>query len=153
MTHPSVSTLWTAYRAENEGAPELPAAVFHFCDNAEDAAICLDLVLKGKKRATAASLAELELSGSPVPQVGDLSVVTDFDGVAHGIIRTTQVDIRAFDDVDGEFAAAEGEGDGSLEWWRNAHAAYYGRVLSGHGIAVDGNLQIACERFVLVASR
>jgi hypothetical protein len=36
--------------------------------------------------------------------------------------------VHAFDDVGAEFAAAEGEGDGSLAFWREAHWSYFGRV-------------------------
>lgn len=152
MSDPSVERLWSEFRARNHDAPEHPSAVFHFCDNADDAATCLALVLEGKKRATAASLAELELFGHPIPQVGDYSVITDFDGTARAIVRTTGVEIKAFDEVDAGFAREEGEGDGSLEWWRKAHIAYYKRVLGSRGITVDGSLQIACEKFELAGT-
>ncbi|MEP5939212.1 MAG: ASCH domain-containing protein [Erythrobacter sp.] len=149
MAH-SPASLWALYRSENSDAPEAPIASYHFCDNAEDAATCLQLVLDGQKRATACSLKELELCGDPVPQAGDLNVVTDFAGDAHAIIRTTSVELKKFSEVDAEFARAEGEGDLSLEWWRDAHRAYFTRVLAGTDIAVDDDLMIACERFEVV---
>ena len=40
-----------------------------------------------------------------------MSVVTDWDGIPLCIIETSEVEVRAFKDVDEEFAAAEGEGD------------------------------------------
>ena len=123
---------------------------YHFCDNAEDAATCLQLVLDGQKRATACSLAELELSGDPIPQAGDLNVATDFAGDAHAIIRTKSVEFRKFSEVDAQFAREEGEGDLTLEWWRDAHQAYFERVLADTDVVVDGDLMIACERFELV---
>ncbi len=113
--HPSVPDLWRRYR---ELAPEAPAeipAVFHFCDNRDDADICADLVVAGRKRATACSLAELELAGQPVPQPGDFAIVTDWDGKARAVIRTKAVEIRTFIDVDADFALQEGEGDLTLD--------------------------------------
>ena len=144
---PSSQALWTRYRSAHPEAPPSPVGVFHFCDNRNDADLCADLVLRGVKRATATSLAELELAGSPLPQVGDLSIVTRWNGEAVAVILTTRVEIRRFDDIDEDFARLEGEGDGTLTWWRDAHEAYYRRVLQGHGIAVDGRLEIACETF------
>ncbi len=146
----SVTRLWSRYQAENVAAPSKPVAVFHFCDNREDAQVCLQLVLAGQKRATAASVAELELSGDPFPQPGDLNVVTDFDGVAGAIIRTTAIEVKPFCEVDAEFARAEGEGDLTLNWWRKAHRAYFERILAESGVAVDDSLLVACERFELV---
>lgn len=152
---PSVDALWTRYCARFLGQLDVGGRaplcdVFHFCDNPVDADICADLVARGVKRATACSLAELELEGRPLPQAGDLAIVTTWDGQAVAVIRTTDVTVRRFGDIDAEFAATEGEGDGSLAWWREAHRSYYTRVLAGSGVEVDEDLLIACEIFECV---
>jgi uncharacterized protein YhfF len=148
--HPSVEALWTRYRALDPAAPAQTPVAYHFCDNEADAQTCLALVLTGSKRATACSLAELEAAGAPIPATGDFAIVTDWAGVAQAVLRTTAVAIRAFGEVDEAFAAAEGEGDGSLAWWRQAHRAYFTRVLAGSSYAVDDDLLIACEHFEVV---
>lgn len=144
---PSARQLWDRYRALHPDAPDVPYETFHFCDNQEDADICAELVVRGIKRATAASVAELELAGLRQPVVGDVSVVTRWDGEAVAVIATSKVEIRRLDDVDEAFAQREGEGDKTLTWWRTAHEAYYRRVLADSGIAVDGDLLIVCEYF------
>lgn len=121
--------------------------MFHFCDNEADADLCAELVLAGRKRATAPCLAELELAGEAIPRPGDLAVVTNWAGEAQAIIRTSAVEIKRFADVDEDFARAEGEGDGTLAWWREAHRAYYQRVLAGSGHAAGDDLEIVCEHF------
>lgn len=141
---------WQRYRSIEPAAPATVPSSFHFCDNREDADLCAQLVVAGRKRATATSLAELELGGDPMPRVGDYAIITDWEGRARAIIRTTSVEIRRFGDIDQSFAAKEGEGDLTLEWWRAAHQAYYGRVLDGSDYRVDDDLEIACEEFVLV---
>ncbi|PJI88587.1 ASCH domain-containing protein [Sphingomonas koreensis] len=146
----SPSALWRRYREIDPAAPAEASAVFHFCDNQEDADICADLVAAGRKRATASSLAELDSAGLPLPKTGDYSIITGWNGEARAVIRTTSVDIRRFADVDADFARTEGEGDLTLEWWRAAHRAYYERVLAGSGYTVDDDLLIACERFEVV---
>ena len=139
--------LWHRYRRLDPSAPLAAPPDFHFCDNQSDADLCADLVVRGIKRATASSLIELELIGQPLPKAGDLSLVTDWKGRARALIRTRQVDIRRLGDIDATFAALEGEGDGSLAWWRKTHLAYYQRVLAGSGVHVDEDLLIACEVF------
>ncbi|NRA29810.1 MAG: ASCH domain-containing protein [Parvularculaceae bacterium] len=148
--HPSVRALWEAHCAEyGMGSDELPPS-FYFCDNEADANVCAQLVREGTKRATAASLAELELDSMPIPQKGDFAIVTNWAGEAVAIIQTTSVDLRPFKDVDEAFAAEEGEGDKSLQWWREAHEAYYRRVLAGSDTPFNHDLMIACERFEVV---
>lgn len=84
------------------------------------------------------------------PQAGDLSVVTDWDGIPLCIIETSEVEVRAFKDVDEEFAAAEGEGDLSLEYWENAHWAYFERVCNELGLERSPEMSVVCERFRVV---
>lgn len=146
----SVSELWACYRGIN---PEAPLAVpdsYHFCDNQRDADLCAQLVVSGKKRATAPSLAELQLGGEPVPQVGDHAVITDWAGMAVAVIETLSVEIISFGAVDEAFARAEGEGDGTLKCWKAAHQRYYESVLAKSAYHVDDDLQIACVTFKAV---
>lgn len=149
MEH-SAAQLWGRYREINRDVHAHAPAGFHFCDNREDADLCAALVVAGKKRATATSIAELQVAGDAIPQVGAFAIVTDWAGNAVAVIRTTSVEIRRFSEVDEAFALAEGEGDLTLEWWRTAHQAYYERALAGSGHAVNADLEIVCERFELV---
>lgn len=146
----SVARLWNRYRTINPDAPAAAPSSFHFCDNQADADICADLVASGRKRATAPSVAELELAGDPMPQVGDYAIVTDWEGTAVAVIRTVSVETRRLGEIDEAFAQAEGEGDLTLEWWRAAHQRYYERVLAGSNFTVDADLEIVCERFAVV---
>lgn len=148
--HPSVGHFWARYRAANPGAPAEVPAIVHFCDNQEDADMCAELVVAGRQSATAPSLAELRRAGDPLPSVGDLAIVTNWAGEAKALIRTCSAEVRSFSEVDEEFAQAEGEGDGSLGWWRTAHRAYYTRTLAGSGQILDDDLAIVCERFELL---
>lgn len=148
--HPSVTALWQAFLKTHPDVPKELPPVFYFCDNQRDADHCAELVREGRKRATAASLAELELSGDPIPKPGDRAIVTMWDGEAVALIRTRSVELTRFDEVDAEFAAEEGEGDLTLAWWREAHEAYYRRVLSGTRFEFSEALMIACERFETV---
>ena len=108
------------------------------------------LVLSGRKRATTGALWTYELEGEPLPRVGDFSVVTDGAGVARCVIRTTSVEIVAFDDVDEVFARDEGEGDLSLDYWRDGHWAFFSHELEGLGRIPEPDMPVVCERFEVV---
>lgn len=150
---PSVCRLWENYLQTLGETPETTAHTFtawHFCDNQADADELADLTRRGIKRATAPALWQLEAIGEPVAEPGTLSIITDWTGTAHCVIRTTQIDVVPFDEVTAEFAAAEGEGDGSLTYWRRVHETYYRRVLAGTAHAFRPDMPVVCERFEVV---
>jgi uncharacterized protein YhfF len=120
---------------------------FSFGDSAALADELAALVAAGRKRATASLPIQFDSEGEPLPVAGDVSIVTRSDGTPVAIIETTDVALVAFGAVDAEFAAAEGEGDGSLAFWRAAHTEFFGRVHSRLGGRVDEASLVVCERF------
>lgn len=120
---------------------------FHFDDNERSADELARLVLSGTKRASAGLLWSYEAAGVPTPKPGDLSIVTDWSGAPQCVIETTGVELVPFDQVGAEFAAAEGEGDGSLAYWQAAHQAYFGRECARLGRQAAPGMPVVCERF------
>ena len=131
------------------GGHELVAPpTWSFGDSPELADELLELVLTGRKTATAGTVRDYESAGEALPQVGDVSVVTDGAGAPRVVLRTTQVDVVPFDEVDAEHAALEGEGDRSLEQWRRDHEAIWHRRLPAEGF--DPRMPMVLERFEVV---
>ena len=62
------------------------------------------LVRDGPKRATTSLLSWYEGDDEPLPRVGDLSVILDGKGSPICVIRTTEVEVRPFGQVDEAFA-------------------------------------------------
>lgn len=124
----------------------------HFDDNEASTNELTALVLSGRKRATASLLWARESDGKRLPEPGDLSIATDFHGEPVCIIETRRVDIIPFSEVSAEFAAAEGEGDGSLAYWRRVHEAYFGRECKRIERALEPDMPIICEYFEVVFS-
>ena len=124
--------------------------IWHFGDSDSLARDLANLVLRGPKRATAGLLWEAELDPGMMPVQGGYSLVTDHAGAPLLIIRTTQVEIRPYREVDADFAAAEGEGDGSLRYWREAHGAYFSRRCEAIGRTPSDDMPVILERFALV---
>ena len=124
--------------------------VFHFDDHEESANELADLVLSGDKCATAGLVWVFEAKQRPIPKPRDLSVVTRWDGRPVCVIETTRVEIHPYDEVDDAFAAAEGEGDGSLRYWREAHWRFFSRECQRIGRTPDMKMPVVCERFDVV---
>ena len=148
--HPSVPAMWQAYlatRGETPAGAHQPLSSWHFCDNEQDADECARLVRAGVKRATSPSLWYFQSRGELPPRVGEEHVVTNWAGEAQCVIRTTRVEIVPFHQVSEAHAAAEGEGDGTLTWWRRIHWEYYHRELQGTGLEPREDMPIVCEYF------
>lgn len=148
---PTVAAFWHAYAVSAGGVEDSRFyEVFFFADSQEAADSLAELVLSGTKRATAAAVWSFEAQGRRLPAPGDLSVVTNWAGAPLCIIETLAVDLIPFDEVTAEFAATEGEGDGSLEYWRRVHEEFFARECAQHGRQFSRDMPVACERFRVV---
>lgn len=150
----SILRFWTEFEAAVGGnvAHRFLEATY-FDDNEPSANELGQLVLAGVKRATAGLAWTYELPGAVAPKVGDLTVVTDWQGTALCVIETTRIDVVPFDQVSEEFAATEGEGDGSLRYWREAHEAFFARECARIGREPHPQMPVLCERFQIIYRR
>lgn len=147
----SVQRFWDEFREAN---PEInstaPFQVWYFGLGREDAAELCDLVLQGKKKATASLVWEYELKQEDAPVLNGYSVVTDFDGKPECVLRTTELRVLPFNEVDAQFAFDEGEGDQSLDYWREVHWDYFSRRCAEIGKEPSLEMPVNCERFELL---
>lgn len=120
-----VDTFWKRFLKET-GRPETTKylEVFHFELTEKWANELLRLVLIGQKKATASSLWAYELEGERIPEVGDFSIVTDWEGVPRCVIETIAITILPFSDMTYDICKREGEDD-TLESWRAGHIHFY----------------------------
>jgi uncharacterized protein YhfF/GrpB-like predicted nucleotidyltransferase (UPF0157 family) len=123
---------------------------FYFSDREEVANELAELVLRGIKQATAASVWSHDEEGKRIPRPGDLSIVTDWAGEPLCVIETESVEVVPFREVTAEFAAVEGEGDGSLAFWRDAHREYFARECAKANREFSESMLVVCERFKVV---
>jgi uncharacterized protein YhfF len=148
---PSIHAFWRAFTSTIGHDPsDRFYEAFHFDDNASSADELATLVLAGAKRAGAALVWAFEAERKPVPKPGDLSVVTLFSGKPVCIIETQSIQIVPFSEVDADFAATEGEGDGSLAYWQQAHKAFFRRECQRLGREFSLSAPVVCERFAVV---
>jgi uncharacterized protein YhfF len=101
----------------------------------------LALVLMGRKMATCWAA----IHGDLGTMVGQRVTVVDGQGRDSAVIETTELALRRFDQIDAEWAAAEGEDDLTLESWLRSHEAYF----RGEGVFAP-DMPLWCERFRLI---
>jgi uncharacterized protein YhfF len=127
--------------------PDGVISIDHFGDSPELSADLLALIASGKKRGGASLHAAYAIEKLPLPQVGEIAIVLDYNDKPVFVTRNTAVDIVPFNAVGADFAACEGEGDGSLAYWRAAHLDYFTRTSLELGITFNEGMLIVCERF------
>ncbi|MFG1742671.1 ASCH domain-containing protein [Micromonospora chalcea] len=106
------------------------------------------LVLSGVKTATAGLVQEYDDENEELEHVGERLVLVDDNDEFVAVVEVTGVEVVRFADVPWDFARAEGEGDRSIEEWREGHGAYWAR----QGTPVTDDTRIVCLRFRLVST-
>lgn len=147
---PAVQAYWEAACAARGIDPTTPFQAWYFSNSRESAALLLDLVRRGQKRATASLVLACERAPAGAPLLGGYSVVTTFDGEPGCVIRTTGLRAVPFRDVDAAFAWDEGEGDRTLADWREGHWRFFTGECAELGVPMSEDLLVNCERFELV---
>ena len=108
------------------------------------------LIVAGTKTATCSALWEYEAEGERLPKVGSKTIVLGGNGAPLCIVETREVEVQPYDEVDAKFAYEEGEGDRSLEYWRDAHWRFFSRTLPTIGKEPAMDMPLVCERFRVI---
>ncbi len=145
-----VKQFWQEFCSASGTDPATPFQTWYFGNTPEMARELAELVISGKKFATASLIAVNELKPEEAPIPNGISVVTDFDGEPMCVIQTVEIRQIPFEEVDAEFAHDEGEGNQSYEYWRNVHWNYFSREAGELGIDFTERSLICCERFRLL---
>ncbi|MFF7674661.1 ASCH domain-containing protein [Actinacidiphila glaucinigra] len=106
------------------------------------------LVLAGKKTATTGLLSEYVEETEGLEFAGERLALLDRECRCVGVIEITDVEVTSFADVRWEHAAAEGEGDASLDAWRAGHRRFWERA----GTPVEDATPVVCLAFRLVGA-
>lgn len=109
-----------------------------------------ELVRSGKKTATSSAYACYEAEEEDLPEVGETSILLDDNDDAICIMRTTKVSTVPFKDVSAEHAAKEGEGDLSLNYWREVHKDFFTEELKEIGESFSEDMLVVCEEFEVI---
>ena len=110
----------------------------------------VQLVKAEKKTATSSVFCFYEMEGAALPQGGKLSILCNSKNEAECIMLTTKVYTTSFNLVSEEHAYKEGEGNQSLDDWREGHQAFFTEALAQCKQVFDENMLIVCEKFKVI---
>jgi uncharacterized protein YhfF len=143
---------WQKYLARLSNPERLNEAKItaSMAGNKEIADILLNLYLEGKKTAGSGLVKDYEFSGDPLPALGNYWIILDTNEQPRCIVKTVRVELHLFREVPPQVAIAEGEGDLSLEYWREAHILFFQPYLAKLGIEDLDEAEVVTEFFSLV---
>ena len=143
-----ISIYWKEFQLQNPKYKNTnEPQSFYFCDNKKDADDCAELVIKKIKQATSTSVWWFEKNKEEIPKIGDLAIVTDWNNEPKAIIITKKVEIVKFKNITPEYAFIEGEGNKTLEYWKNVHWMYYSNEMKKYNEKPNEEMKIVCEYF------
>ncbi len=105
---------------------------------------------EAKKHGTCHLQLDFENNGVPYRYPGDYMIVLNSMLTPLCVVRCTHLEFVRFNQVTAGFAASEGEGDLSHEYWSTVHQRYFKKLLADWGLDWDETLNVACESFETV---
>ena len=144
---PPVAEVVAKLRNQGYALPPGPTRVDAYGDSPELSASLLALIRSGRKRAGTSLLWAIESANESIPQVGQIEIVVDHRNEPALITRIIHVQTVPYCDVTAEYASIEGEGDGSLEYWREAHWAFFSRECKRIGRTPSESMLVVCSVF------
>ena len=144
---PSIADLLPVLRDLGIELPEGTLRVGAFGDSPALSQELLALIRDGRKRGGASLLWGHEADAETVPAVGEVEIVVDHRNAPSVVTRVTKVQVLPFGQVGADFAAREGEGDGSLEYWRREHWRFFSRECARIGRQPSREMPVVCTSF------
>ena len=138
--------LWEAFVTNNN----LEDCGYEACAFGVEAHLLAHLVAIGEKTATASAYPLYELEKEPLPKTGAYSVILDSNDNGVCVIQTQKVTVVPFGEVTAEHAYKEGEGDKSLDYWREVHEKFFTECLNEAGLKFTSDMKVVCEEFSVV---
>jgi uncharacterized protein YhfF len=151
MPVPTIAQLVDQLAAADITIPAGRLRVDGYCDSPELSEELLALIRSGPKRAGTGLLWAMEHDGDEMPEVGDVEIVVDHEHRPALLTRIVSVDVVPYNAVTAQYAAIEGEGDGSLEYWRDGHWRFFSRECARIGREPSQDMPVVCSVFELLA--
>lgn len=124
---------------------------WHFADTEQTANALLKLVLAGKKTATSSSLRGCEKDNAPLPQAGDSSIITFWDGTPGCVVKTTRVRVIPYNEIPMTSSVWRAK----MTRWspgKKTHAAFWRAEGQRCGYAFSEDMPVVFEEFEVLAA-
>jgi uncharacterized protein YhfF len=146
----SIESLIAKLAAHGITLPPGPVHADGYGDSLELSRDLLALIKSGRKRAGTGLLWGYEYDGEHIAKAGDIEIVVDHRLEPVMVTRIVSSEVVPYAAVTAEYAAIEGEGDGSLEYWRKAHWAFFSRECKRIGRDPSESMPVICSVFELL---
>ncbi len=147
---PSAATLIAQLEARGITLPPGVVYVDGYGDSPLLSESLLALIRSGRKRAGTGLLWGYEHDGDHIANPGEIEIIVDHLNRPALVTRVLRSEIVPFNEVTAEYAAIEGEGDGSLEYWRTGHWAFFSRECRRIGREPEETMPVICCVFELL---
>lgn len=141
---PAIECLVAKLKDRGITLPPGPVHADGYGDSPELSASLLELIRSGRKRAGTGLLWAYEHDGEHIARAGDIEIAVDHLHEPAIVTRIVSSEVVPFNRVTAEYAAIEGEGDGSLDDWRKAHWSYFSRECRRIGRVPDESMPVIC---------
>ena len=142
--------LWSAFIKGNPVLSNKNYDAWRFGGGDISANVLAQLVLNDIKTATASAYELYQIDNSPLPPIGGLNIILDAQDNAMCITETTNVYTCHFNQVSAKHAFKEGEGNRSLEYWREVHKEFFKNELEKYNKSFDEDMVVVCEEFRVI---
>lgn len=144
---PAVETVVRQLVDQGIVVPPAPVHVDGYGNTPEMSRALLRLIRDGAKRAGTGLLWWHEERQIPWATPGNIEIVLTHEHRPSIVTRIVSVEIVPFNEVTAAYAAIEGEGDGSLAYWREAHWSYFAGLCRELGRAPSDTMPVVCSVF------
>jgi len=144
---PSIESLIAQLAVRGIALPPGPVHADGYGDSAELSRELLALIRCGRKRAGTGLLWACQHDGEHIAQAGDIEIVVDHLHAPALVTRVVSSEVIPYEQVSAEYAAIEGEGDGSLAYWRQAHWNFFARECKRIGREPTASMPVICSVF------
>lgn len=145
----TIQTYWQHFE-EKHKLEDVDYDAWAFGNDIQLADDLANLVKSGIKTATTSAL-ELYEKDESLPKVGNYSVILDGLQKPVCVIQTVVVEVVPFKLVSAEHAYHEGEGDRSLNYWRQVHEDFFRQAYVEQGKSFSNQIPCVCEVFKVVS--
>lgn len=127
-----VNGYWVEFCRQAGVDKDMSYDAFSFGHTKEMADSLGKLVVEGIKTGTSSGYALYEVEQEILPQIGEYSIVLDGEQQPLCVIQNKSVKVLPFHDVEEKYARLEGEGDFSLDCWRQIHLEFFNPLYLKH---------------------
>jgi uncharacterized protein YhfF len=144
-----IEEYWNRFIMKNEEYKESKYEVWSFGYTDNLANKLIGYVKEGKKTGTSSALEMYEIDEN-FPKEGDISIITSGNGLPGCIIRTEVIKKKKFKEINEEEARLEGEGNLSLEYWRDVHEHFFQAEYEEKGKEFSEEIPVIFEKFKVI---